>query len=143
MRNDDEEPKEVVTTAANHTCGAMPGRAAAAPRLRTGALAPILWGLAEQLGLEGEDVVEHAIDTPALEPVIGNHPSAFQLAPQQSGQRPIDPGAPCHLCLLEKLQAAIESELSHAMLANAHVPRTSTLPASVTLTLTTLSEGNG
>src|ERR1700681_3208313 len=98
MRNDDEEPKEVVTTAANHTCGGMGGRAEAPPRLRTGALAPILGGLAEQLGLEREDVVEHAIDTPALEPVIGDHPSAFQLASQQGGQRAIDPGAPCHLC---------------------------------------------
>ena len=105
-------------------------------------LPPILRGLPEQLGLEGKDVVEHPVDAPPLEAVIGDHPRALQLGPQRSPKRSIDPRAPAHLRLLQQLKAAVERELSHAVLANAHVPSTSTLPALVIRTLTRSRDGS-
>ncbi len=104
--------------------------------LRPGALPAILRRLAEELGLEGEDVVEDPIDAPALEAVLGDHPRVLELCAQQGSKRAVDPRSSTHLGLLEQLQTAVECELPEPVLANAHVPSTSTLPASVTRTLT-------
>ena len=59
MRNEDEELKEVVTTAANHNGERNhdPDVALLAFLSGPGSLAAILGGLAEQLGLESENVV--------------------------------------------------------------------------------------
>jgi hypothetical protein len=50
--------------------------------------------------------------------------------------------APAHLRLLQKLEAAVEGKLPQPVLANAHVPSTSTRPAAVTRTLTVSREGS-
>jgi hypothetical protein len=47
-----------------------------------------------------------------------------------------------HLRLLQKLKAPVESELPQPVLANPHVPSTSTLPPSVTRTLTRSRRGS-
>jgi hypothetical protein len=41
------------------------------------------------------------------------------------------------------MEASVKRELAHPVLARCHVPRTSTLPEAVTLTLTRSSEGSG
>jgi hypothetical protein len=46
------------------------------------------------------------------------------------------------LSLFEQLQASIERQLAQPVVPNRHVPSTSTLPASVTLTLTRSRGGN-
>ena len=111
--------------------------------LRSCALAAVLGGLAEQLRLQGEDVVENAIDAPALEAVVGNHPSSLEMVAQRSPQRSVDTRSPSHLRLFEQLEAAVKRELAKPVIPNCHVPSTSTLPVSVTLTLTRSSDGNG
>jgi hypothetical protein len=100
------------------------------------ALAAIFRSLAEQLRLQGEDVVEDAIDSPAFEAVVGDHAGPFELAPQQSPQCSINPRASANLRILEELKAAIERELPQLVHTSTHVPSTSTLPVSVTRTLT-------
>jgi hypothetical protein len=47
--------------------------------------------LAEQPGLEREDVIEHAIDSPTFEAVVGDHPRSLELAAQRGPQGSIDP----------------------------------------------------
>ena len=105
-------------------------------RLAAGALAPVLRSLAQQLRLQSEDVIEDSIDAPPLEAVVGNDTGTLELCAQRRPQRSIDARTAAHLRFLEQLEAAVERELSQPVLAKAHVPRTSTLPASVTLTLT-------
>ena len=105
-----------------------------------GPLAPILRGLAEQSCLKGEDVVEDSIDAPPLEAVVGDHAGTLEEAPKRRGQWAIDPGSSVDLRFLEELKAAIERELPQPVAPNAHVPSTSTLPTSVTRTLTTSSD---
>src|ERR1700674_90978 len=142
MRNEDELPKEVVTTAANHNRGAEPDPRGPRP-LRSGSLAAILRGLAEQLCLERKDVIEDSIDSPALEAVVGDHPRPFEMAPQRSPQGSVHPRPSAHLRLFEQLKAAVERELPQPVLSNAHVPSTSTLAVSVTRTLTRSRRGSG
>jgi hypothetical protein len=98
--------------------------------------------LAQELGLKGEDVIEHSIDAPALEPVVGDHPGALQLSSKQGPQGSVDSRPPLHLRLLEHLKAPVERQLPQPVPADVHVPSTSTLPASVTLTFTRSSDGS-
>src|SRR5450759_595064 len=99
-RNDADSLKEVVTTAANDTCGGTgdslaerrrsvdPARVSRKPDRKAGgpsgavALPAVLGRLTEQLRLQREDVIEDAIDAPALEAMIGDHPGVFQVAAQ-------------------------------------------------------------
>jgi len=76
MRNEGEEPNDVVTTAANHT------RARFGTRLRPVALAAVLRCLAEKLSLQGEDVVQHAIDAPPLQAMVRDHSGVLEVVPQ-------------------------------------------------------------
>ncbi|HEV1991895.1 MAG TPA: hypothetical protein VGR34_03410 [Candidatus Dormibacteraeota bacterium] len=39
----------------------------------------VLRRLSEQLGLQSEDVIEDAIDAPALEAVFGDHTGTFEM----------------------------------------------------------------
>ena len=111
--------------------------------LRPCALAAVLRSLAEQLGLEGEDVVQDAIDAPALEAVVRDDAGALELPPECDSKRPVDTRAAANLGLLEQLEAAVERELAHPVLRLCHVPSSSTLPAVVTRALTVLSAGSG
>ncbi|MHB8613506.1 MAG: hypothetical protein ACYDAL_13910 [Candidatus Dormibacteraceae bacterium] len=74
-------------------------------------MAAVLGGLAEQLRLQREDVVEHAIESPSFQAMIGDHAGALEMASQRSAQRSVDAGLPFHLRLFEQLQAAVEREL--------------------------------
>ena len=104
--------------------------------MSAGALAAILWRLAEKLRLEREDIVEDAIDAPPLEAVVGDHPCPLEVAAQRGSKWSVHPRSTAYLRLLEQLKAAVKRKLAQPVLANAHVPSTSTLPAGVTLTLT-------
>ena len=109
-------------------------------RRLSGSLPAVLRRLAEQLRLEGEYVIEHAIDAPAFEPVVGDHAGSLELVTQRSSKRPVDSRPTAHLRLLEYLKAPVERELAQPVLANGHVPSTSTLPSFVTRTLTVSSD---
>jgi hypothetical protein len=67
------------------------------------ALAAILRSLAEQLRLQGEDVIEHPIDSPAFEPVVRDHACALEVTPQRGPERPVDARLSSHLGLLKQL----------------------------------------
>jgi hypothetical protein len=142
MRNDGELPNEVVTTAANHSGVRKSNRSAPHRRLRSSALAAVLRALAEQPSLQSENVVEHAIDPPSLESMVGDHARPLQMVAKRCTQWAIDPRPPGYLGLFEQLQASIQRQLAEPMLPDRHVPSTSTLPASVTLTLTRSSDGS-
>lgn len=139
-RNEGESLNEVVTTAANDNRGRKPDPRGSY-RVSACALATILWRLAQQLRLEGEDVVENTIDAPAFKAVVGDHPGPLEVTAQRSPKRSVDPRSPAHLRLLEQLKAAVQRELAQPVPADAHVPSTSTLPAAVTLALTTSRAG--
>jgi hypothetical protein len=47
--------------------------------LRSGALAAVLWALPEQLRLQSKDVIQNAIDAPALETVVGDHARPLEM----------------------------------------------------------------
>ncbi len=113
------------------------------PASGAGALAAVLRLLAEKLGLQPEDVVEDSVDAATFEAVVGDHSGALEMVPESSAQRPIHPRAAANLRLLEQLQTAVQSQLAEPVLAHAHVPRSSTLPAGVTRDLTTSSAGSG
>ena len=68
----------------------------------------VLWILPEQLGLKGEDVVEHPIDPPPLEPVVRDHAGVLEMAAERGPQRSIDSVLTTDLRFLEKLEASIE-----------------------------------
>lgn len=80
-------------------------------RSGTVSLAAVLGRLPEQLGLEGEDVIEHAVDAATFEAMVGDDPGALEMAPKRASERPVDPGLPPHLRIFEHLQATIESDL--------------------------------
>jgi hypothetical protein len=46
------------------------------------ALPAVLRRLSKQLGLEREDVVQHAIDAPSLEAMVGDDSGMLQVTPQ-------------------------------------------------------------
>jgi len=75
--------------------------------------------LAEQLSLEREDVVEHAVDAPAFEPVLGDHARMLQRAPQARSKRAVDSRLATDLGLLEDLEAAVERKLPEPVFATA------------------------
>src|SRR5579864_375759 len=137
-RNDGDELKEVVT-AATHDIRPL-GEEVSGPVV----VPAVLRFLAKQLRLEGEDVVQHAVDPAAFEPVVGDHSRPLEVAAQRRAQRPVDPRLAVHLRLLEKLQAPIQRELPGPMLADVHqaVPSTSTRRSAVTRACTGLSVGS-
>ena len=103
----------------------------------------VLWFLAEQLGLQREDVVEHTVDTQPFEPVVGDDARMLELQPQRRSELAVDAQLAPHLSFLEELEAPVEGELLRAVRPDVHsVPSTSTLPASVTRTCTVLSAGS-
>src|SRR5215831_349445 len=89
----------------------------ATPPLRSGALPPLLRLLAEQLRLQREDVIQHAVDAAPLEPVLRDDPRMLERAPQRRTQRSVDADLALHLSLLEDLQAAIQRELAQTVVS--------------------------
>ena len=53
--------------------------------------------------------------------MVGDDAGAFEMAPEQCAQGPINAGATYNLGFLEKLQAAIEGKLAQPVLANRHL----------------------
>src|SRR5262245_28979609 len=97
--------------------------------------------LAEQLRLEGEDVVENPVHAPALQPVVGDDARVLELATEHRPERSVDPTLTSDLRLFEQLQAAVQSELLRPVRGHVHaVPRTSTRPCSVTRACTLLRD---
>ncbi|HEV3406422.1 MAG TPA: hypothetical protein VG364_07460, partial [Candidatus Dormibacteraeota bacterium] len=93
-------------------------------------MAAVLRLLPQQLGLKGKDVIEHPIDAPALEPVIGDDAGVLEVAAERSPERAVDARLAADLGLLEQLQAPIERELPRLMGREVHsVPSTSMRPA--------------
>ena len=96
--------------------------------------------LPQKLRLHVEDVIEHAVDAPALQAVLGDDAGPFEMLAQRNAEGAIDPDLPAYLRLLEKLEASIEGELLRPVRGQVHsVPSTSTRPAAVTCTYTLLS----
>ena len=75
--------------------------------LRSVSLPAVLGRLTEQLGLQREDVVQHAIDPPALEAVVGYDAGALEVLAQGCSKGPVDARLPSHLRLFKQLQAAV------------------------------------
>jgi hypothetical protein len=99
--------------------------------------------LPQKLGLQAEDVIEHAIDAPPLEPVVRNDPGPLEVAAQLGAERPVDTRLAAKLGILEQLETPVEGELPSPVSPQVHsVPSTSTRPAAVTRTLTVLRAGN-
>ena len=99
--------------------------------------------LAEQLRLQGEDVVEDAIDPPPFQPVVGDHARVLEVPTQRAAEWPVDTSLAAHLSVFEKLEAAVEGSLPGPVGTDAHsVPSTSIRPAVVTRTCTLLSAGS-
>ena len=95
----------------------------------------VLRFLPEQLGLQREDVVQHAIDAPALEPVISDDAGVLEVASQRGSKRAVDSRLPSDLGLLQELQATVERELPRLVGPETHsVPSISMRPAFVTRT---------
>src|SRR5258708_27958806 len=70
----------------------------------------VLGRLTEQLRLQREDVVEHAIDAPALQSMVRDHAGALEIFAQGRSKRSVDPRLPSHLGLFEQLKAARSEE---------------------------------
>src|SRR6266705_3278070 len=117
-RNERDELKDVVTSAdhnleipphlsegglvlrihgeAAHSAGGQ-GRRGSGPVV----VSRVFGRLAEQLRLEREDVIEHAIDAPALQAMIRDHARAFEMASEQCAERAIDAGLTADLGLFQ------------------------------------------
>src|SRR5437879_13221544 len=93
------------------------------------ALAAILRSLSQQLRLQREDVVQHPIDTPAFEAMVGDHAGAVEVAPQRDAEWSVDARATSHLGLLQQLQAPIPRLLAQPVRVDRQVPATSTRPS--------------
>ncbi len=99
--------------------------------------------LPEQLRLQGEDVIEDAIDPPPFQPVVGDHARVLEVPAQRAAEWPVDTSLAAHLRVFEKLEAAVEGSLPGPVGTDVHsVPSTSIRPASVTRTCTLLSAGS-
>jgi hypothetical protein len=73
---------------------------------------PALLGiLAQQLRLQGEDVIEDAIDPPAFKPVVGDYARVLEVPAQRAPERPVDASLATHLRIFKKLEAAVEGSL--------------------------------
>src|SRR5258708_22149431 len=81
----------------------------------------VLRRLTEQLRLQREDVVEHAIDAPALESMVRDDAGALEILAQGRSERSVDPRLPSHLRLLEQLKAAVERKLPGPMAFELHL----------------------
>jgi hypothetical protein len=68
--------------------------------------------------LQGEDVIQDPIDTPALEAMVGDDARTFEVLPQGSPQWPVDARATSDLGFLQNLEAAVQRQLAQAVLAN-------------------------
>src|SRR3989442_974160 len=97
-RKDRDELKDVVTND-DHNLEPVSGPVVV-PR--------ILRLLAEELRLHSEYVIQHAVDAPALEAVLDDHASAFEVLPQRNAERTVDAALTPDLRFLEELQAAIQ-----------------------------------
>src|SRR5260370_6608839 len=106
------------------------------------ALAAVLRSLPQELRLQGEYVVQHPIDTPALEAVVRDHAGAVEVPPEGDSERSIDTGSPGDLRLLQELKTPIESGLAEPVFLPRHVPSTSTRPSALTRAWTSFSEGS-
>lgn len=84
-------------------------------RLGPVVVARVLRFLSEELRLQGEDVVEHAVDAPSLEPVIRDHARVLQLVPERRAKVTIDPHLAADLRLLQELEAAVQRQLLGAV----------------------------
>src|SRR2546428_14095603 len=71
----------------------------------------ILRLLAEELRLHSEYVIQHAVDAPALEPVLDDHAGASELLPQRNAERTLDAALTPDLRRLQPLQAAIQRKV--------------------------------
>src|SRR6266540_2068383 len=123
-RNDREELNEVVTRGDDNRAveGRSVGETWKGFPLRAVVLPAVLRLLAEQLGLERKDVVEHAVDPAPLEPVVRDDSRMLEVTAQRGAEHPVD----------GELLGAVRRQV-HA------VPRTSTRPCSLTRTCTRLS----
>jgi len=74
-------------------------------------VAAFLRHLAKKVGLQGEHVVEHSVDAPALQAVLRQHTRPFQLPAQRDAERAVDPRPPVELGVLEQLEAPVEGYL--------------------------------
>lgn len=75
-------------------------------------VAAVLGLLTEQLRLQGEDVVQHAVDAPPLQPVVGDDAGVLEVAAKRGPQRAVDARLTADLGLFEQLQAPVEGDLS-------------------------------
>ena len=71
----------------------------------------VLWRLAQQMRLQGEDVIQDAIHAPALEAMVGDHPRTLEVAAQQYADRSVDARLTLHLGFFEQLETPIQREL--------------------------------
>ena len=103
----------------------------------------VLRVLSKKLRLQGEDVVEHAVDPPSLEPVVSDHTSVLEMAAEICAQRAVDPRLASDLRLLEQLETPVERELPRSVRPQVHaVPSTSTRPDGLTRTCTLFRTGS-
>ncbi len=100
--------------------------------LATVALAAVLRSLPQELRLQGEYVVQHPIDAPALEAVVRDHAGAVEVAPEGDAERSINARLTPHLCLLQELKAPVQGLLAEPVFLDRHVPSTSTRPSELT-----------
>src|SRR5215469_11783927 len=93
--------------------------------------------LAEQPGLKRENIVEHAFDPPALEPVVWDEPACAEDVTKLVGEWPVNPGLPLGESILQDLKALVEGSHARPLGSRAqtgHVPRTSSRPPTNTRT---------
>jgi hypothetical protein len=83
----------------------------------------VLRVLSQELGLQREDVIEHAVDMAALDTMVCDDPGALEVAAKQSAERPVDASLAVKLSLLEQLEASVQGQLSRPVLSHAHVRR--------------------
>ena len=83
----------------------------------------------QRLFLEGEDVVQHPLDTPPFEPVVRDQSGPAEQPPQFVGKRGVDPHLAGFESLLENDQALVEN-LQPLPPLEAHRASTRTRPAS-------------
>src|SRR5438067_10909955 len=99
---------------------------------------------AQQLGLQLEDVVQHAVGAPALHAVVGDQAGLSQLQPQPAAQLCVDADLAAGQGVLQQLQAEVQGGQTALVCAvDAHVEPTSTRPAFVSRTWIRGSGGSG
>ncbi len=71
----------------------------------------VLGRLAQQLRLQGEDVIQDALCAPAFEAMVGHHPRTLEVAAQGFAERSVDARLTLHLGFFEQLETPIQREL--------------------------------